>query len=433
MKTHTSKKAPPRLVAATILTDWIKTGDFPDRMLAPIRQDRALIVEMVYGVVRWQRALDWIMMSMLRTPPAPDVKAFLWLGLYQLLFMEHLAEYAALNETVESVKKVCGIRSANLVNAILRRVQRERDQIQLKLSKQPLGVRCSHPDELIGRWAKRWSKEQLNALCEWNNSRSRVVIRLTGVSSEKYLEMLKTAGQEAEAHPYRPKDCLVLSPGARVEELPGFKEGAFIVQDPATLTAPELLDPQPGQDLLDACAAPGGKLLVLADLMGNRGCLVGLDLHEDRLSRLRENLQRTKKESIRILRADASKADNMHAALKKAGLPEMFDRILLDVPCTNTGVLRRRVDARWRFTAERLEKMTWIQTEILTAASSFLKPGGALVYSTCSLEWEENEGLVQAWLKTHPDFEMETSRFLFPPETGTDGAFAARIIRKTPV
>lgn len=435
MKTNTTKKEPPRLVAAAILADWLKTGDFPDRMLAPIREDRALIVEMVYGVVRWHRALDWIMMSMLRTQPTPDLNAFLLLGLYQLLHMEHVAEYAAINETVEGVKKVCGNSSGSLVNAILRRTQREKDQILRRLAAQPVvGVRYSHPDALIARWTKQWGKNLTKALCEWDNSRAKLVIRLVGGGSmEAYLEALKAAGQEAEVHPYRPQDCLTLAPGARVEDLPGFAEGRFVVQDPATLTAPELLAPEPGQDVLDACAAPGGKLLVLAEQMADRGRLVAMDLHEDRLIRLRANIRRAKRDHIQVVRADAANAGSIRAALQQPGLPQAFDRILLDVPCTNTGVLRRRVDARWRFTEERLSGMVRIQGEILSAVSGLLKPGGSLVYSTCSLEWEENEGVIESWLKTHDEFERTESRFLFPPETGTDGAFASRISRKASV
>jgi 16S rRNA (cytosine967-C5)-methyltransferase len=205
-----------------------------------------------------------------------------------------------------------------------------------------------------------------------------------------------------------------------VTSLPGFADGAFYVQDPSTSVAPALLNPQPGETVLDACAAPGGKAMQLAELMKGQGTLVAMDPAADRLKPLRENVARLKWDFISVVEGDITKQPPA----------ARFNAILLDVPCTNTGVIRRRPDARWRFSPERLRAACDKQEAILDAAAACLNPGGRIVYSTCSLELEENEGQVDRWLARHADFRLADSRKLFPPETQTDGAYAALLVKK---
>jgi 16S rRNA (cytosine967-C5)-methyltransferase len=194
------------------------------------------------------------------------------------------------------------------------------------------------------------------------------------------------------------------------------------VQDPATDLAIDLLDPQPGMRLLDACAAPGGKTFACADRMQNKGQIIALDRHLDRLARMQENMQRLQFSIIKHMRADATNPRQ---------LPQnTFDRILLDVPCSNSGVLQRRPDARWRITPERIAAMTDVQTRMLDATAPLLAPDGALVYSTCSLEPEENQLCIENWIHENPAFQIMDTRTSIPPASQMDGAFAARIERK---
>jgi 16S rRNA (cytosine967-C5)-methyltransferase len=242
------------------------------------------------------------------------------------------------------------------------------------------------------------------------------------VSVSKFKKALEEAKIEATVHPSQCLETfLVLPRGVPVFKVPGYEEGWFTVQDPATSASVELLDPQPGESVLDACAAPGGKTSMIAGMMEGEGELVAMDVHDDRLETLRDTLKRTGWDFVKVV-----KGDGAH------GFPEpgkQFDAILLDVPCMNTGVLRRRADARWRFTRDRVESLKQTQWKILTAMSKAVKPGGRLVYSTCSLEQEENEELVSRWVREHPEFRLAKAKRLFPPKSGTDGAYAA-LLRK---
>ncbi len=427
-----SAESSSREVAARLLAEWLETGLFPDRLMASVRADRAFVMELVYGVVRGFRALDFLAGCMLPSPPEPRVRAALLAGLYQLFFLTEVEAYAAVNETVEAVKKLASPKEASLVNAVLRRAQREEPSLRERLARQPAGVRLSHPDFLVRRWSKRFGQERALRLCEWNNSRPKTVIRMKASVREVLLKALAGAGVAVEPHPSRPEQCLVIPHGFRVEELPGYREGWFVVQDPSTLLAPEALNPRPGEAVLDACAAPGGKALYLAELMEDCGFLAAADVHEDRLARLRENVQRSGWTCLHVLQADATFEESLRSALQKGGGPEQFDAILLDVPCSNTGVLRRRVDARWRVSAERLKLLLSNQRAMLSSAGALLKPGGRMVYSTCSLETEENEEQVAAWMREHPSFELVESRQMVPGEDQADGAFLALIRRKEP-
>ncbi|OPZ04079.1 MAG: Ribosomal RNA small subunit methyltransferase B [candidate division BRC1 bacterium ADurb.BinA292] len=228
---------------------------------------------------------------------------------------------------------------------------------------------------------------------------------------------------EPTPHPYAPDECWVIPPGWAVPDLPGYAEGVFTVQDPATLAAVRLLDPQPGETVWDACAAPGGKAALIADRMDGRGRLFATDRYDDRLERLRDNLRRLQLAEVTVQKID------LRAPGEAADLPAEFDRILLDVPCSNTGVLRRKPDARWRFSGDRLADLVELQGVLLDRCASRLKKGGVLVYSTCSLEADENQSHLQRWLARRPEFRLEREVVLFPPRSRTDGAYAARLVR----
>jgi len=415
-----------RLAAAEIIARWLVDGSFPDRQLAGVQQSHAFVLEVVNGVVRNRNIFDWLEAQWLKKAPQPFFKAVLDVGLYQLLFMD-IEPYAAINETVEAAKSRSGGDAASrMINAVLRRAQRERDQVLQALGKQPAPVRLSHPAFLLDRWTRQYGEADAIKLAEWDNQPPVTTLRIdqSAVDAAEFIDKLREADIEPLLHPFSDREIfLVLPRGIAVKNVPGYAEGWFTVQDPATAVSVDLLAPRPGEAVLDACAAPGGKAAMMAGRMKGSGELVAMDLHADRISVLKENQRRLKLDWIEILQGDAREP-------RKALGDRTFDAILLDVPCLNTGVLRRRADARWRIDAERIATITQLQNEILTACAGLLKKKGRLVYSTCSLEAEENEDLVARWISEHPEFRMVKTGKCFPPESETDGAFAALIRRK---
>jgi 16S rRNA (cytosine967-C5)-methyltransferase len=351
------------------------------------------------------------------------------IGLYQILFLHDVADHAAVHETVEAVKhSAAGTRAAGFVNAILRRVLREKPAILAAMQSQPLGIKESHPDALVERWTARYGEPATARLCEWNNTRPQVVVHPNPARTTMtdFLTALRAAGIEATPHPHAPDEFLTIPRGKPVKDIPGYDGGLFSVHDPSTMTAVALLDPQPGDRVLDACAAPGGKTILIAERLRGSGLIVAVDENEERLPRLKENVARLGLGLVQVAQADSA-TDGLPAAVGS----EPFDRILLDVPCSNTGVLRRRPEARWRFSDEDLGTLVATQTAILDRTARLLRIGGTLVYSTCSLEPEENEALLKGWLAEHPAFQLRQSVSLFPGASQTDGAYAAALVSST--
>ncbi len=377
---------------------------------------------MIFGTARWVRMLEWILDHLVSRQPDPETEGYLLIGLYQLFRMDNIPAHAAINETVEAAKADLDPARIRFVNGVLRNALRQHSEILKSLSRMDDGVRLSHPDILLQRWIANYGQAAATALCEWNNRRPAVVIRLRNRESAE----MATLRTMLQPHPALPECFYIVPPGTAIHELPGFADGAFYVQDPATQMAVDLLELKPGMRVLDACAAPGGKAFACADILGDHGLVLAADLHEDRLRRLAENAERMKFSCVRLIQADATALPAASGLRSEAP----FDRILLDVPCSNTGVLNRRPDARWRFTEERLIGLLDVQRRMLDAAVPLLSEGGMIVYSTCSLEPEENLRQLQAWLDVNPTFQRGRQRISLPPASGTDGAFAAQLCRK---
>ena len=414
-----------RQTAIRILVRWIELRDFPDRLLPDTAQDRGFVMDLVFGTVRGWRRLEWVLAQFVKRRPAPLPRAALLLGVQQILFMPDVADHAAVHATVEAAKQnPAG--EPGFVNAVLRNVLRSRETLLAELARQPLAVRESHPDALVTRWIERMGADTVEALCVWNNAPAETVVAVLphrGTTPTALLEQWEAAGVRAQLHPSH-EACLVVGHGARVEALPGYAEGLFVPQDPSTLAAVDLLQPRPGERVLAACAAPGGKTARIAAVMQGQGTLVALERHADRLCRLNENLVRLGLDTwVQARQGDAGDS----ATLGEFGT---FDRILLDAPCTNTGVLRRRPDARWRFTSARLRTMVSRQHRLLTALLPLLAPRGRLVYSTCSLEPEENGEQAATVCREQPGFVIVASRSHQPVRDGPAGAFACAIERK---
>lgn len=419
-----------RAVAAGIIAQWMETGDFPDRMMNRVLSNRGFIMEVTYGVVKWKRELEWVLKQCMKQLPGIPLRAHLMVGLYQSLHMDTVEAYAAVNETVAAVKEEFGQAEVNFVNAVLRRVLREKPQVLSALKNQPAGVRLSHPELLIKRWTDAFGEADTVSLCEWNNTRAAVTLRVNTqrILMADFRDRLASAGIRIEPHVFDATRFCTLSRGVNIEDIPGFEDGWFIVQDPSTIMAVEMLDPKPQERILDACAAPGGKTVAIAERMGG-ATLTAMDIHADRMGFLTDNLARMNLDGVRVIEGDMTECRRGGAGVPElAGL--LYDGILLDVPCMNTGVLRRRADARWRFSLERLAKVGETQRAILDGAAEKVRVGGRIVYSTCSLESEEDEGMVASWLKDHPGFTLILERKLFPPRDAVDGAFAA-ILKRT--
>ncbi|MEI8205943.1 MAG: 16S rRNA (cytosine(967)-C(5))-methyltransferase RsmB [Kiritimatiellales bacterium] len=417
-----------REIAAEIIYRWIESESFPDRQLAEVKDDRAFITELVYGVVRRKLALEYIEQKFVPRRPEGFILAALHVGVYQLCFMDNVEEFAAVHETVEAVKSrrhKDAIRAAGMINAVLRNVQEEKAAILKNLEKQSDEIRFSHPESLINRWVKQYGERDTRQLMEWNNQPSETILRVEPfrIAPAEFIKALQAADIDTKPHPFPSAETFLILPrGVAVPKVPGYAKGWFTVQDPATSVSVELLDPRPGESILDACAAPGGKTAMMAGMMEGKGELVAMDVHDDRLDTLQDTIKRTGWDFVQILKGDAAK-----------GFPQkdkQFDAILLDVPCLNTGVMRRRVDARWRFTRDRIEMIKKTQRQILTAMSKHVKSGGRMVYSTCSLEVEENEEMVSRWAREHTEFRLVKAKRLFPPKSGTDGAYAALLVRE---
>lgn len=429
----TNDGALARADALRILARWTESGDFPDRMLGavpPFR--RPFVMDLVYTTVRRCRALSFAVDSFVRCrPDRPFAYEALLLGAAQILEMPDVAQYAAVDATVEAYKALDGRGQSGLINAVLRNLLRNLPSTREALARAPLAVRASHTDEQTRRWVARFGPERAGALLAWDDRPAAVtLLPLPGrTTAAALLEALRTAGVAAEPHPGRPDEAVVVPHGSHVDSLPGFAEGLFTIQDPATLEAVRLLDPAPGQRVLDACAAPGGKTCRIAAAMQGRGELFAADCWRDRLAPLRDNLRRLRFDDfVRVGVLDAKRACPADFGGSRGFL---FDRILADVPCSNTGVQRRRADARWRFDPARLETLSATQSAILeNLATRLLAPGGRIVYSTCSVEPEENETVVEAFLARHPEFALADSVSLVPPDRECDGAFAVALVRR---
>ncbi|MBN2302584.1 MAG: 16S rRNA (cytosine(967)-C(5))-methyltransferase RsmB [Lentisphaerae bacterium] len=423
-----NKNRNSRAIAATAIRKWLDKDLLLDRVVEDIIDNRAFVSEVAFGVARHKRMLDWAIRRCANRTPSPIVVPFLLVGIYQIFFMDSVPAHSAVDETVKAVKADRNAKHASgFVNALLRRVLRELDNIRTELANQALGVRMSHPDVLLKRWLLRFGDEKTNELCSWNNSRPEISIRpnMIRTNTASLLNMLNAEGIAARFHPNTSDEFIMLPRGHAIASLPGFNEGLFSVQDPSTAFAVKLLDPQPGEHILDACAAPGGKTILIAERLAGNGAVIATDSSDERLLLLQNNAARMGFANVRTARVNASDKESMQALC----IEHKFDRILLDVPCTNTGVLRRRPDARWRFSEIKLRELTHLQRNILNATSGFVRAGGTIVYSTCSLEPEEGSELIADWTSNNPGFALTSEISIFPPESQTDGIYAAALRR----
>ena len=385
------------------------------------QRDRALAVEIAYGVLRRLGTIDWRLGPVLNKPLARlpvVVQMLLRIGAYQLLFLDRVPPSAAVSESVNLAK--AQIRKlkrdwSGLVNAVLRALIREPSPPWPSIHEhapEALAVQYSVPEWLSRRWIERWGINRAQTACEQVSVIPPLTLRVNQlqVSRNEFLGRLHEAGLKAKPTRISPAG-VTLQEGVSIPSLPGFEAGQFYVEDEAAQLIPPLLDVRPGDLVLDACAAPGGKTTHLAELMKDMGRIYAVDRSEARLRLLDANRRRLRHTSLLPIVGDIRDPSWRKAISdgveRRDGLVR-FDRILVDVPCSGLGVLRRHPEAKWRKSSEQFERHHELQLQILESAALCLRPGGVLVYSTCSTEAEENEGVIDQFLRSHAEFRRES-------------------------
>ena len=407
-------------------------------------QDRALLTGLTYGTLRWRGQLDAYLQQLIPRPlqeTDPFLRNLLRLSLYQFLFLQRIPDYATVNEAVQLAKRRANRKAAGFVNGVLRNFLRERKRFAKPDPRESpvstLAEYWSHPQWLVERWLRYLGAEEIQDLLEANNQEAPLVLRtnLSKGTRAALLKLLQSEEIKATPTPWSPQGIMVQS-RVTVDRLPGFHEGYFQVQGEASQLVVYLLAPKPGERILDACAAPGGKTTHIAEFMDDRGEIIATDISAKGLKKIEENTNRLKLKSVRTFQADLSKPLN-------ESLGQPFDRILVDAPCTGFGTLRSHPEIKWNRGEADIKRLSDLQKKILANAASYLKPGGVLVYSTCTLIDDENEKVAENFLKHHQEFVLDEaasylpheanslvkdSYFLaLPHEHNTDGFFAVRM------
>jgi 16S rRNA (cytosine967-C5)-methyltransferase len=437
-----------RGLAVKVLNRVERTDSYLDKLLdSELKnselsgQDKALLFEIVHGVVRWMGRLDWILNGFYKgqfSKAIPNLKNGLRVALYQIMFLDRIPDHAAVNEAVEFVKKLQGQKPADLTNAILRNIIRTKHAIRYPDPEEDLPgyitAFYSHPSWMVKRYLARFGREDTEKLLETNNERPQLTLKVNTVKTtpDEFKKLLSSVGLKYTSGKYLP-EFIRLHNLSNITQWEYFNEGYFDIQDESAGLAVRLLAPEPGMRVLDLCGAPGGKTSYLAALMENQGEIITLDKYESRIKLLNKNISRQGFENVKILEADALKFEDS----------EGFDRVLADVPCSGTGTLSKKPDIKWKKDLLDVRKSAALQSEFIEKAASLVKTGGSLVYSTCSIEPEENFEIVKAFLQKHPEFRLQPAGNIvnegvidengciqtLPHIHNTDGAFAARLIK----
>lgn len=408
--------------------------------------DRSFVTEMVYGTVKWKLTLDRVIAcysNIKMEKLSPWILNILRLGAYQILHMTRVPQSAACNESVKLAGRYGHKASAGFVNAVLRSIARKGPEIAIPSREQDfpgyLSVSYSYPKWLVEKYIEIFDAEFTQSLLEAGNATPELTVRANTlrVTPEELVAALEKEGCHAVAAKYV-RDAVVLKSSVNVTKLQAFQNGLFQVQDESSMLPAIVLAPRPGETVLDACSAPGGKATHMAQLMGNNGTIIAGDVHEHKLKLIDDAAQRLGIQIIRSVLNDASVPNQEH---EKA-----FDRVLLDAPCTGLGIVRRKPDIKWARQTKDIEEITALQKKLLKSVSRAVKPGGVLVYSTCTILPEENEDIIKFFLESNSDFvEDDIKPFLppalvehargcslqlYPNRDGIDGFFMARIKRE---
>lgn len=433
--------------AVRILNRIDRTDSYLDKLLESELKnseltgaDKSLLYEIVHGVVRWMGRLDWVLTGFYKGmygKISADIKNTLRVALYQILFLDRVPDYAAVNEAVEFAKRFQGQKAADMVNGLLRNIIRSKNAIRYADRKEDeitfLSAYYSHPAWLVKRWVKLFGSSFTEELLKANNNRPNLTLRVNNLvtTPEEFSELLKSVDLKFTRGKYL-DNFFRLQGLTNITDWKYFAKGYFSIQDESTGLSCKLLDPKPGMKVVDLCAAPGGKTSYIAELMENTGELVAVDRYESRLEILKKNLERLKVKNVRSVVADALEFDEKN-----------FDRVMLDAPCSGLGTLTKKPDIKWKRDMGDIRELSHLQSDLLEKAAEILKPGGILVYSTCTIEPEENFEIIKKFLYNHPEFKISEERCglddslfdkngcvqTYPHIHGIDGAFVAKLFK----
>jgi len=448
------RKKTPRAICLDILNRIGEADLHPDRFLTDSFKryryltslDRSFLTELIYGILRWEGKLDWVIRQFSKIPFEKielETLNILRLGLYQILFLSRTPSSAAVNESVELAKRIRGKGGAGFVNAVLRSTIRQKNEIHYPRLAEDLALSISviqsHPLWLVQRWVKELGAEETIRVCTFNNQISSLTLRANTlkVHREDLIEKLKEKELSAFPATYSEEGIVVKNPPP-TSELPFMKEGLYIIQDEASQLVTAVMDPKPGERILDACAAPGGKTTHFSQKMKNQGEIYALDVSKERLILIDEISHRFGIKIIKTIKGDATEPLPIPKGLK-------FDRILADVPCSGFGTLRKNPDLKWGRGEEDIKRLSELQASILKNLSNYLREGGVLIYSTCTVFREENEDVVEKFLEGNAEFQLDPMEGVLPvklhpfirngyfktfsPRDEMDGFFVARLIK----
>ncbi|KFF40924.1 MAG: ribosomal RNA small subunit methyltransferase RsmB [Candidatus Atelocyanobacterium thalassa isolate SIO64986] len=379
------------------------------------KNDSSLCTELVYGIIRCQRTLDNLIDQLgnkKSQKQSPVLRRILHIGLYQLLYLDHIPPSAAVNTSVDLAKNNNLNGLSKVVNAILRKYIRIREKRNYQLtlsgsSSNITGIKYSFPNWIVEHWHQRWGKSTTEKLCYWFNQSPTIDIRINSLKTtiEEVRRHLIMAKVNVEYLPYLPYALRLKGKTGDIKNLPGFMKGNWTVQDISAQLVSYLLDPKVGDIIIDACAAPGGKTTHIAELMQDKGLILACDRISSRLGKIQQNVERLGLKSIKLIKGDSRYLQQF---------TNFADRVLIDAPCSGLGTLHRNPDIRWRQTPEKIKQLSIMQKEILHRAAQWVKPNGVLVYSTCTLNIVENEIIVHNFLKDNPEWHIEKPLFSKP-------------------
>ncbi len=438
-----------REVAVKVLNRIERTDSYLDKVLdfelrysELSKLDKSFLTELVNGTVRWKLRIDYVISQFYRGDYAKldvNIKNAIRIAMYQIMFLERVPQSAAVNEAVEFVKKLRGQFLANLVNAILRTSIRKLDSVDYpSIEDDPikaLSIVHSFPSWLVRRFVNRFGVYETEQLLTSLNERPRLSVRVNPrkISVDELATSFETKGLKVTRGRFLPNFFFVEGL-SRIGELDSFRAGHFTVQDESAGLVSKLLDPKPSERILDMCAAPGGKTTHILELTSGEADVTAVEKYENRARLIQDSVDRMGYPHVKIVVADAGMYSDA----------VLFDKILIDAPCTGFGVMKKKPDSKWKREPEDIEMLNQIQSNILENAVKLLKPNGVIVYSTCTIEAAENQEIVQAFIAKHPEFKLEPAdEFVdrsvvskegyietFPHRNDMDGSFAARL-RKT--
>lgn len=420
------------------LVDYeLRTGELND-------MDKSLLTELVNGVIRWRSKLDWILVGFYHGDYLKClniVKNAMRVALYQILYLDRIPIPAAINDSVEITKRVQGEKTSGIVNGVLRNIARNLDNVRYPEREDDqiyyFSVMYSHPRWMVKRWMDRFGELEAEKLLYINNRRPYICIRVNTLKAkpEEVMNWLRNKGITYLPSPLLKQSLLLKGLRGDISQLQIFQDGWITVQDTSASLVTLLSRPKPGFTLVDLCAAPGGKSFLLAELIADRGKIIAVDQYKSKMHFIEEGAQRLGIKSITTMCDDAQ---SIH-------LDEKVDLVLADVPCSGLGTISKKPDIKWKREREDLVKLVEQQRNIMESAAKILKPGGVFIYTTCSIEPEENWENVEWFLANHPEFELDPAEKylpndicengyvqIFPHIHNIDGAFGARLLKKNP-